>query len=110
MLGHVLKVPADTYQLYSSPLGPACAQPQGQPEVRDQGLLMSLPVICTALHMHVDFQILRNMSETFKALRGHLIPQIFLLSVLVSLLLVPMGRSAPGICSVKFPLTVFKMS
>lgn len=89
VLGHVFKAPADAFRLCSSPLGPACAQPQGQPEVRDQGPLMSLPVMCTALHMHVGFQILRNMSETFKALRGYLIPQVFLLSVLVSLLLVP---------------------
>lgn len=52
---------------YSSvALRSVCAEAQGPPEVRYQGLLSSFLNQSTVLHMNVDFLIISNMSEFFK--------------------------------------------
>ena len=64
--------------------------------------------IHTALCMFVAFWILRNMSEILKALYGHLIPQLFLLSFLASQLFSQLLSTASGGHNVtQLPLTVF---
>lgn len=68
---------------------PACAKPQGQPEVRAEGLLTSFPSTCRALGMSTalcvegSFQIPRNMWEFYKVSYGRLITplQLFIFSV-----------------------------
>lgn len=68
----------------------AYAEPQGQPEVKDSSFLRSFLAMCTIPHMHMAFYNPRNnMLELFKAPYGHLIPQLFFLSFLVSVLLAP---------------------
>lgn len=58
--------------------------------------------------MCIDVQIPRNPSELFRTLYGYLIPQLFLLSFLVSFLFAPPAVTTSSSCNVKqLYLTLF---
>lgn len=68
-------------------------RPLCYPELRDQGVLMIFLSIHTALHIHTAFSLPSNMSELFKAVYVHLIPQIFLLRFMASLSFAPIDTT-----------------
>lgn len=57
--------------------------------------------ICTACHLYMAFSDLRNTPEFSKDFYGHLIPQIFILSFLVSFLFTQTGTTISGSCAIK---------
>lgn len=74
---------------------------------REYNLLRSFLAMCRARHMCVTSRF-PGYVRVFKACCGHLIPQFFLLSDLVSFLFAPTGLATSGSCRVKqLPLVGF---